>query len=207
MTRTLGSYLIGNKAEPLLRLGQWAEVDRLTADALSTLPEGVFGATLRQLRAELAVMRGDYDAAHGELGGARRAMGDTTDLQFIQPMRYAEAMIGLGRGDLLAARTAVAAGLAGGTPAWASRYVWPLLWLGMRIEADEAVRCRDRHEDVPAACAQRCDELAAIATQLSVPAPPFRGYQALAAAEHTRAGGAGGVPGLVGGGRRLAERG
>ncbi len=194
MTRTLGSYLIGNKAEPLLRLGQWAEVDRLTADALSTLPEGVFGATLRQLRAELAVMRGDYDAAHGELGGARRAMGDTTDLQFIQPMRYAEAMIGLGRGDLLAARTAVAAGLAGGTPAWASRYVWPLLWLGMRIEADEAVRCRDRHEDVPAACAQRCDELAAIATQLSVPAPPFRGYQALAAAEHTRAGGAGGVP-------------
>ena len=64
----------------------------------------------------------------------------------------------------------------------------------MRIEADEAVRCRDRHEDVPAACAQRCDELAAIAAQLSVPAPPFRGYQALAAAEHARAGGAGGVP-------------
>src|SRR6202012_5343638 len=44
MARTLGSRLMGNQAEPLLRLGQWAEVDRLASAALNALPEGVFGA-------------------------------------------------------------------------------------------------------------------------------------------------------------------
>jgi DNA-binding CsgD family transcriptional regulator/tetratricopeptide (TPR) repeat protein len=189
MARSLGSYLIGNKAETMLRLGQWREVDRLTGDALSTLPEGVFGATLRQLRAELAVMRGEFDAALRELGGARRAMGDSTDVQFIQPMRYAEALIGLGQGNVPAARDAVTAGLSAGTPSWDARYAWPLLWLGMRTEADDAVRHRDRREDVPAAIAQRCAELAAIAAQLALPAPPSAGYQALVRAEQARAAG------------------
>ena len=42
VVRTLGSFLIGNRAEPLLRLGEWAEVDQLTAEGLRALPEGVF---------------------------------------------------------------------------------------------------------------------------------------------------------------------
>jgi len=63
-SRTLGCYLVGNRAEPLLRLGRWAEADRLIAEALADQPEGVFGATLHQLRAELAAMRGgDAEAA------------------------------------------------------------------------------------------------------------------------------------------------
>jgi DNA-binding CsgD family transcriptional regulator len=189
LARTLGTYLIGNQAEPLLHLGQWAEVDRLTAQALSALPEGVFGATLLQLRAELAAMRGRYDDAGRELHNARRAMGDTTDLQFTQPMRYAEAMIALGQGDLPAARDAIAAGLAAGTPTWAARYAWPLLWLGMRVEADEAIRARDRREEIPAGATQRGAELARIAAQSATPGPPSRGYQALVTAEHARVAG------------------
>ncbi len=189
MARTLGSYLIGNQAEPLLRLGRWPEVDQLTADALRALPEGVFGATLRQLRAELAVMRGDYAEALAELRGSRQAMGDTADVQFTQPMRYAEAMIALGGGDLPAARDAIAAGLAGGTLHWAGRYGWPLVWIGMRVEADDAVRCRDRREQVPARIGERCADLAATAAQLSLPAPSSLGYQALAIAERARAAG------------------
>jgi DNA-binding CsgD family transcriptional regulator len=140
------------------------------------------------LRAELAAMRGRYDDAAGELGAGRRAMGDTTDVQFTQPIRYVEAMIALGRGDLPAARDAVAAGLAGGTLR-AVRYAWPLVWLGMRVEADEATRCRDRREEVPAQTARRCEDLAWTAAQLATPAPPWRGYQALVSAEHARAAG------------------
>jgi DNA-binding CsgD family transcriptional regulator len=188
LARTWGSFLIGNRAEPLLRLGQWAEADRLTGRALSASPEGVFGAALLQLRAELAAMRGDYDDAARELRAGCLAMGDTTDVQFLQPMRYAEAMIALGRGDLPAARDAVAAGLAGGTPS--ARYAWPLLWLGMRVEADEATRSRDRREKVPAETTRRCAELARTAAQLPISAPPSRGYQALVAAEHARIAGA-----------------
>jgi DNA-binding CsgD family transcriptional regulator/tetratricopeptide (TPR) repeat protein len=187
LARTWGSFLIGNRAESLLRLGQWAEADRLTGRALSGLPEGVFGAALWQLRAELAAMRGRYDDAASELRAGRRAIGDTTDVQFTQPIRYAEAMIALGRGDLPAARDAVAAGLAGGTPS--ARHAWPLIWLGMRVEADEATRCRDRREQIPEGTAQHCADLARTAAQLAIPAPPGRGYQALVAAEHARAAG------------------
>jgi DNA-binding CsgD family transcriptional regulator/tetratricopeptide (TPR) repeat protein len=188
LARTWGSFLIGNRAESLLRLGQWTEADRLTGRALNALPEGVFGAALRQLRAELAAMRGRYDDAARELRACRLAMGDTTDVQFLQPMRYAEAMIALGRGDLPATRAAVAAGLAGGTPS--ARYAWPLVWLGMRVEADEATRSRDRREKVPAETARRCAELARTAAQLPIPSPPSHGYQALVAAEHARTGAA-----------------
>ena len=189
MTRTLGSYLIGNQAEPLLRLGRWEEADRLTAQALSAEPEGVFGATLHQLRAELAAMRGQYEDACHELRRARRAMGDTSDVQFTQPMRYAEAMIALGRGDLPAAREAIAGRLGSEPQSWTARYAWPALWLGMRIEADEATLFRDRREAVPALTEERCAGLAELAAQLPVSAPPFRGYQALVAAEQARAAG------------------
>jgi DNA-binding CsgD family transcriptional regulator len=33
--------------------------------------------------------------------------------------------------------------------AWATRYAWPLIFLGRRIEADGAVRARDRNEPLP----------------------------------------------------------
>jgi ATP/maltotriose-dependent transcriptional regulator MalT len=189
LARTWGSFLIGNRAESLLRLGQWAEADRLTSRALSGLPEGVFGAALWQLRAELAAMRGRYDDAASELRAGRHAIGDTTDPQFTQPIRYAEAMIALGRGDLPAARDAVAAGLAGGTPS--ARHAWPLIWLGMRVEADEATRCRDRREQVPEGIAQHRGELARTAARLAITATSSPRYHALVAAEHARADGRG----------------
>ncbi|HEY1921039.1 MAG TPA: AAA family ATPase [Streptosporangiaceae bacterium] len=191
LVRTLGSYLVGNQAEPLLRLGRWTEADRLTAEALSTLPEGLFGATLQQLRAELAAMRGRYDDAARELRAARRAMADTTDAQFTQPMRYTSALVALGCGDLPGAREAVAAGLLDPGALRSIRYTWPLLWLGMRIEADEATRFRDRREQVPAGNRRRGLELAQIAAGLPAAAPPSLGYQALVAAERTRTTGPG----------------
>ncbi|HEY3904345.1 MAG TPA: AAA family ATPase [Streptosporangiaceae bacterium] len=188
MARTLGCYLVGNQAEPLLRLGRWAEADRLTARALGWQPEGVFAATLRQLRSELAAMRGDYDEAVRELRESRRLVGQTTDIQFTQPLRYVEGLIGLGRGDLQAVKEAVTAGLADAELPEAARFAWPLLWLGMRAEADEATRLRDRREAVPSEIAQRCTALAQVAARLAKPAAPAHCYQALLAAEHRRAG-------------------
>jgi ATP/maltotriose-dependent transcriptional regulator MalT len=190
MARTTGSYLIGNQAEPLLRLGEWAEVDRLTSEALNALPEGVFGATLHALQAELAAMRGQYAEADRRLRDARRLIGGTTDVQFTQPLHYTDAMISLGRGDRPAARQVVANSLAGSPASWTARFAWPLVWLGLRIEADEATRSRDRREAIPATVAQRSAELAGLAAQLPTPAPPSRGYQALAGAEQARADGA-----------------
>jgi len=189
VVRTLGSYLIGNRAEPLLRLGEWAEVDQMTAQGLRALPEGVFAGTLHQIRAELATVRGDYDAARRELRELRRTVGETVDAQFTLPGRYLTAMIALAAGDLAAARDSVTEGLAGVFP-WMPRYWWPVLWIGMRVEADEATRFRDRREAVPARIAQRCEQIAGVAATMHTPSPPLRAYQALVTAEHARATGA-----------------
>jgi predicted ATPase/DNA-binding CsgD family transcriptional regulator len=186
MVRALGAYLIGNLAEPLLRLGRWAEVDGLLAQALSAGPEGVFAATVLQLRAERAAMSGRYADAESDLRTARGALAGTTDMQFVLPLGYVTAAAALGRGDLAAARAAVAGCLPEESFVWAARYIWPLLWLGIRIEADESVRARDRHEAVPGQSAGRHPVLAALAAGLPATTPTARGYQALFEAEQGR---------------------
>jgi DNA-binding CsgD family transcriptional regulator len=188
MTRTLGSYLIGNRADPLLRMGQLQEADELTAQALATLPEGVFfSATLHQFRAEISVMRGRYDEATTNNRATKRLIGDTVDIQFTQTLRYVAGMIALGTGDIAAARQAVTEGLPDMTSPWGARYAWPLLWLGMRIEADDATRHRDRREAVPPEITDRCALLADLAAQVQTPAPSWEAYRVLATAEHARA--------------------
>jgi len=191
LARTLGSFLIGNQAEPLLRLGQWDRVDDLLARSMNAMPEGVFAATLHHLRAELAVMRGRYDDAAADLREGRRVMGETDDAQFTQPYRYLDAMIALSRGDLGAARAALDPALDGAIASWQARYAWPVLWAAMRVEAEAAIRARDRRQDVPPEIAERCARLAALAGPMGTPAPPWRGYRALVAAEQARAAGAG----------------
>ena len=188
-SRTLGCYLVGNRAEPLLRLGRWAEAEQLIAEALADQPEGVFGATLHQLRAELAAMRGGDAEAGRELRAASHTFSHTVDPQFTQPLRYVAALIALHQGDLTRARDAVAAGIGDDSEEWTSRYAWPVVWLAMRTEADDATRYRDRREDVPAAVTARCAELAGVAARLATTAPALAGYRQLAAAEHARAAG------------------
>jgi DNA-binding CsgD family transcriptional regulator len=189
MSRTLGSYLIHNTADPLLRLGRWQEVDELTAGALAALPEGVFSAILHALRADLAAMRGLYHEAARELRETRRIVGDSRDLQFILAMRFTAAMIALGRGDIAAARTTVLEGLPGAGAPEGARFAWPLVWLGMRLEADDATRYRDRHEPVPAELTARCAALGQFAARLWTPSPAWSAYRELVTAERSRADG------------------
>jgi DNA-binding CsgD family transcriptional regulator/tetratricopeptide (TPR) repeat protein len=189
LARTFGSFLTANLAEPLLRLGRWAEADRLAADALAAGPERVFAATLGQLRAELAVMRGRFDDAAAELSTVRRALGGTADTQFIQSLVYVDAAIAHGAGDFGAASEVIAAGLADVTPSWAGRYLWPLLWLGMRVEADSVTRARDRREAITESSAERRSQLTRLAAGLPAATPPAQGYQALLSAEGARAAG------------------
>jgi DNA-binding CsgD family transcriptional regulator/tetratricopeptide (TPR) repeat protein len=189
MSRNLGSHLVGNAAEPLVRLGRWDEADELLAPALAALPEGVFSATLHGLRAELAAMRGRYDEAARELRETRRTVGDTRDVQFTLPLRYTATVIALGLGDIAAARQTVMDGLPEAETEWGARYAWPLLWLGMRLEADDAIRHRDRREPVPCELTARCAALARVAAGLQVPSPSCAAYRELVAAERSRADG------------------
>ena len=77
------------------------------------------------------------------------------------------------------------------TSPWGARYAWPLLWLGMRIEADDATRHRDRREPVPDAITGRCAQLAGLAAEVQTPAPGWEAYRELTTAERARAEGTG----------------
>jgi DNA-binding CsgD family transcriptional regulator len=151
------------------------------------MPEGVFAATVLLLRAELTAMTGRYQDADTDVRAARRALGQTRDEQYALTLLYADALIALGRGDLDAARRLTADGLADYGGAMSGRYVWPVLWLASRTEADGATRARDRREEVPDGTAARYQELASLAADLTAPNAASRGYRALVTAELVRA--------------------
>ncbi len=187
LARSFGCFLAGNLAESLLRLGRWNEVDQVTTQALNMTPEGVFAATLLQLRAELAAMSGRYADVVADLRAARQALGQSNDAQFVKALLYTDALAAHGRGDLGTARRLAADGLVANLSSQYARYAWPLVWMAMRIEADEATLARDRREEVPARITERCQELARSADALDGRTSLARGYYALITAEHARA--------------------
>jgi DNA-binding CsgD family transcriptional regulator len=193
LARSLGAFLAGNLAESLLRLGRWTEAEQLATQAANALPEGVFAATVLQLRAELAAMTGRYAEADTDVRAARRALGQTRDEQYALTLMYADALVALGRGDLDAARRITAGGLVDYAGAMSGRYVWPVLWLAARTEAEGATRARDRREGVLDGTAARYQELALLAADLTAPNAASRGYRALVTAELVRATGEAGV--------------
>jgi DNA-binding CsgD family transcriptional regulator/tetratricopeptide (TPR) repeat protein len=192
MARMYGSAVVINQADSLLFLGRWEQADQVTARALDSRPEGRMAAHLRLLRAELAAMRGRYDEADRELRTALGHISDMTDYQVAQPVRYATALIALGRGDLAAVRDVVSDGvwLPGSDQIMGARYTWPLVWLGMRAEADEATRLRTRRGVIPGQLTARCADLARFAAEMPAPSqfPALMAYRSLVAAEHARAG-------------------
>jgi len=189
LARSLGAFLAGNLVESLVRLGHWSEAEQLAAQALNAMPEGIFAATVLLLRAELAAMTGRYTDADRDVRAARRVLGQTRDEQYALTLLYADALAALGRGDLAAARHLTADGLAIYDSPVSGRYLWPLLWLAARAEADEATRARDRREDIPDGAAARRRDLAARAAEMATPSISSRGYRALVTAELARAAG------------------
>jgi DNA-binding CsgD family transcriptional regulator/tetratricopeptide (TPR) repeat protein len=184
--RTLGSFLAGNMALSALQLGRWPETERLTAEGLRTAADGIYRVCHLQPAAGLAARRGDYPAAAELVRQARKEMGTSTDVQGLLPVLFDEALIRHGQGDLAGARELLASALAGPTGPLRARHAWPLLWLGMRTVADEAVRARDRRAPVAAESAAAAAEFAGIAARLPVRLPEARGYRCLLDAERAR---------------------
>ena len=184
LTRNFGAYLIGNLAEPLVRLGEWAEAQQLAKEVVAIGLTGVFPASAHELMGYMAVTSGRLDDAIQHLRVARRQLGGSHEPQFTQALLYIEAEVARARGDLAAAASLVADGLAEST-AWSARYSWPLLWLGARISADAAVRARDRHEDAVAVVDTQIPS-SHLASYVGTSSPAANAYRALTAAENLR---------------------
>jgi DNA-binding CsgD family transcriptional regulator/tetratricopeptide (TPR) repeat protein len=185
LSRTFGAFLAGNLIEPLVRLGEWPEAEELGREYLATGVGDIFGASLLELLGYLAISRGAVDQALDCLRQARRNLGESGDPQFTHPLAYIEADALRARGDLAGALAVVAEGL-GQTSAWSVRYLWPLIWLGARIEADSATRARDLGEPVPE---PRLAE-PAMPEPTADFSPAATAYSLMTAAEHRRRDGA-----------------
>ena len=178
-SRSFGAFLTGNLIEPLVRLGEWDEAERLGRETLAGGLTGVFAASLHELLGYLAASSGRLDEALGHVREARRQLGASREPQFTQALAYIEAEVARARGDFAAAGSLVAGGLAE-TSAWSTRYAWPLVWLGARIEADGATSARDRHVVDATPASPTTSVLPGPAVVLS---PAAAAYRALTAAE------------------------
>ncbi len=181
--RSMGTYLIGNKAESLVRLGRWSEAEQLMATTLVTEPEGMFAATVLEIRGQLAAMAGRYREAETSVERARELLVGTSEAQFDTPFAFTAAEVARANGDLTGAlatlRNAV---VRSDSVAHIARYTWPLVWLGLRIQAELAIRARDRRAPVDQLDPVFEDALA----RLEVATPPATGYRAMARAERSR---------------------
>jgi DNA-binding CsgD family transcriptional regulator/tetratricopeptide (TPR) repeat protein len=182
--RSHGAMLVGNLAEPLIRLGRWREALDLITESLADDPNGIFASTLLLARGELRLWQGDATAAEHDVREARRQFGDGADVQFTAPMVFIEAELARARGDLTDARQRIHAALDGPVTGFGVRYAWPLLWLGMRIEADIAAT------GTPGSTHGR-EVLQTWAAAMQADTPPAQAYQALLAAEAARLSGHG----------------
>ena len=170
---TLGVYLTQNLGESLFHLGRWEEAERLLTDAADARPSGYLAGLLLQLRGLIRVLSGRAEDAAEDIRAASRLNVESVDYQFELPGEFGRAEVARVRGDLRAAREHVQ--LALDVAESMVRYRWPLVWLGLRIEAEAA------EPD-----AERIAALNELAAELPAQTPAPRAYRALAAAEAAR---------------------
>ncbi|WP_346098482.1 helix-turn-helix transcriptional regulator [Streptomyces olivaceiscleroticus] len=177
------SWVYGNRAESLLSLGRWAE----SAEAAAACRRLALGSRTRALaasrHAELALLRGDTDAAAEELAFARTHFGSYENQpQYSLPMTRFGYEIAVQRQGVVAAREVLEPLLTAGFPLGTYNSGWPLLWRAAAAEADA--------RGLPAAAAGRdalLARLAAAVKRLPRPVPVWQAYGRLTEAELCRA--------------------
>jgi ATP/maltotriose-dependent transcriptional regulator MalT len=180
------AFLETQEASELLRLGRTAEAaaalpERIPGDSIGSTPMFLYA-----VRAAIAVVRGDDDAARHALDKLRRQCLGSRDPQWIEALEVMTAQVAVRAGRLEDARAAVERGLTcvEGTDEGGRRL--KLLWLGLMVEADGAERA--------AALGEPFDEETATTLQARLAAARSRRgqwaegprYSALATAEVTR---------------------
>ena len=171
-----GGYLVANRAEALMRLGRWSEARELLSGAIdSGLAQSVVQAHLMTLRGTIAALSGHYEEAALDIDAASGVLGFLDELQFAFALALARALVARGRGERVLARQLVGDALRDGRTVMEGHYQWPLVWLGLRIEAEG-----------PDQQPESVELLRLLAAQLPVSTASSRAYCALALAEAGR---------------------
>jgi DNA-binding CsgD family transcriptional regulator len=180
--RIISAYLAGNLAEPLLRLGEWEEADRIASTAIGDARERFFSSTLLELLAQLALFRGDIDLATDRLKEALVVLAGDTDPQFTLPLAFIGAAIARSVGDPARGLALVEEAYGEQLTAW-PRYRWPLLWEAGRCLSELRTRADDRRETPSPEVLSSAERWADAADVLAQDTPHTRAYAALFRAE------------------------
>jgi DNA-binding CsgD family transcriptional regulator len=123
----------------------------------------------------LAALQGRYEYAAHDLESASGLPLDT-GAQYTMPLQFARLLVAFGRGDVQRARDhARGALVAGADDPFSERYHWPVIWFGLRMEAETSDADGDRVTSLRTALAE-----------VSVTHAASRAYRALATAELAR---------------------
>jgi hypothetical protein len=153
-----------------MSLGRWADADRVLADAVeSGLSQLVVLGALIRMRGTIAALTGSYDDAARYIEAASAVMESRQVNQFALPfafLRWSRS------GGATCSSELVRRALETEAEDFLGQYLWPVIWLGLRIEAKEAEPQSERAE-----------ALRTLAAEVPATTPSTRAYQALAAAE------------------------
>ena len=192
--RTYGVTLLTQAANGLFRLGKWEDAERAVGDAMLLRPTGTQSIELRLARCRLLIGRGDFGRAELDLEAIDLLSAETAGSRYRVPLLTLRAGLAMFRERPDLARRTVSVGLH--TAAAGSDDVWviaPLIWHGMRAEADLAERNGTGTAATPE-LRQLRDSRRHLAEQAAKAAPAVQntvtGYLALYAAEESRLAGA-----------------
>jgi tetratricopeptide (TPR) repeat protein len=139
LARTSGAVLAINLAEPLVSLGRWDEAGEVIERALQLLPPRLSRSSLWRLSGDMALARGDLDAAAEALASVRAGLDGTRFKDEHQlPLARLETELRLAQGRPAAALTTIEDALDGFDLLRSPRYGWPLLAAGTRACAPAA---------------------------------------------------------------------
>jgi len=186
--RTYGTRLFAVTANGLFRIGGWTEAEELIAAALRHRPSGAEAVELLLARLRMRVGRGALDAAERDLEAIDTLLAAGGGARHVLPLLTLRAGLAMWRGRPDVAREAVQRGL--DLAASRSDDVWlqaPLVWHGLRAEAEARARGIDTDED---AVRRLRDVAERISLDSATAARPVRqavtGYQEMCSAEISR---------------------
>jgi ATP/maltotriose-dependent transcriptional regulator MalT len=193
LARTSGAVLAINLAEPLVSLGRWDEAGEVIERALQLLPPRLSRSSLWRLSGDMALARGDLDAAAEALALVKAGLDGTRFKDEHQlPAARLEAELRLAQGRPAAALTAIEDVLDRFDLLRSPRYAWPLLAAGARACAPAAT-ARDRALTTRAGALR--DRLRTGAGKLAAEGLAQRAHQLTVAAELISTDGSPATPG------------
>ena len=192
LSRTSGSVLAINQAEPLFALGRWDEALKIASGAMDLYlaPGPMHRAILRVITGSIALARGDLAGPAQAVLAARDALGSARyEDQHQLPLARLEILLALGKDGPAAALAATSQimdrfELSGSSP----RYAWPVVAAGASAVLAAAglagVAHDERLRDEAACLAER---LRTVAEKLGTFGPAQRAFQLTFAAADAHA--------------------